>query len=377
MFDIGSILKRSWNILWNYKALWVFALLLVLSGGAGSSGSSGGSGSSVNVPAAGNPIFGQNELNQNYGQFNEFGRELEFWAQENVYPFFATEEVAIRSAIALAAIFTGIMLLITLLLAFVRYPSEAAVIRMVDTHEQMGRKPGFKEGWRLGWDVSAWRIFLVDLIINVPAITFFLLVIALFGWMMYSTSQSAPNLSTGLIIAAVVVFLLFVLAFTVLMIFVSLLRQHVVRYAAIDGMGVGEAFKRGWALFRGQFKNTFIMGLVLFGVGVAVGFVFIFAAILLIPVYILLAVPGVIIAAVPGLLTYLIASLFTVSPVALIIALIIALPVLFVIVFLPLSFLSGMLTVFNSTAWTLTFRQLKPAAPPLVIDVPPPLQRGL
>ena len=94
MFDIGSILKRSWNILWNYKALWVFALLLVLSGGAGSSGSSGGSGSSVNVPAAGNPIFGQNELNQNYGQFNEFGRELEFWAQENVYPFFATEEVA-------------------------------------------------------------------------------------------------------------------------------------------------------------------------------------------------------------------------------------------------------------------------------------------
>ncbi len=41
MFDIGSILKRSWNILWNYKALWVFALLLVLSGGAGSRGSIG------------------------------------------------------------------------------------------------------------------------------------------------------------------------------------------------------------------------------------------------------------------------------------------------------------------------------------------------
>ena len=32
MFDIGHILKRAWGILWNYRVLWVFALLLALSG---------------------------------------------------------------------------------------------------------------------------------------------------------------------------------------------------------------------------------------------------------------------------------------------------------------------------------------------------------
>ena len=28
MIDIKNILKRSWKILWNYKVLWIFGILL-------------------------------------------------------------------------------------------------------------------------------------------------------------------------------------------------------------------------------------------------------------------------------------------------------------------------------------------------------------
>jgi len=34
---------------------------------------------------------------------------------------------------------------------------------MVDGHETMGEKVGFRQGWRLGWSRSAWRLFLIDL----------------------------------------------------------------------------------------------------------------------------------------------------------------------------------------------------------------------
>ena len=32
MIDIGKILKRAWHILWNYKVLWIFGILLAAYG---------------------------------------------------------------------------------------------------------------------------------------------------------------------------------------------------------------------------------------------------------------------------------------------------------------------------------------------------------
>jgi len=44
MFNMGDLISRAWTILWRYRLLWVFALLLALSGGAGGGGGGGGSG---------------------------------------------------------------------------------------------------------------------------------------------------------------------------------------------------------------------------------------------------------------------------------------------------------------------------------------------
>lgn len=45
--DYGKIIKRSWNITWNNKWLWVMGLVLAAFGGAGSSGGSGSGSSST------------------------------------------------------------------------------------------------------------------------------------------------------------------------------------------------------------------------------------------------------------------------------------------------------------------------------------------
>jgi hypothetical protein len=288
-------------------------------------------------------------------------------------PLFATEEKALRSVAAIIAILFGIGLFVSLLLALVRYPSETAVMRMVDAHEQTGEKVTFKQGWKLGWDARAWRVFLVDLLIGAPAFTFIMLLVGLIAWMVYRLVETAAIQLAAPAVVGIILVSLFLVSFAIFMVFVSFLRQYVARYAAIDGMGVGESFKRGWVLFKSQFKHTFLMGLVLIGVGMAFGFAMVLAVFLLIPAYVLLAAPAAIVAAIPGGLAYWIASLSAPTAVAVMVGLIVAMPFFVTVMFLPVSFISGMFAVFTSNAWTLTFRQLKPAVPPLIIDVPPQL----
>ncbi|HNW13390.1 MAG: hypothetical protein GYA38_10190 [Chloroflexi bacterium] len=379
MFDIGHILKRAWGILWNYRVLWVFALLLALSGGARGGSGGGGGGGSFNLPATGSNFFengGEGWL-QPGGETAQWFNELEQWADSHILPLFATEETAIRSVIAIVAILMGVSLLIGLLLALVRYPSETAVMRLADAHEQSGTKVKFKEAWRLGWNERAWRVFLVDLLIGAPAFTLVMMLVGLVVWMAYTLMKTAAIQLAAPAVIGIILIALFFVAFAIFMVFVGFLRQYVARYAAIDGLGVGASFKQGWALFKAQFKHTFLLGLVLIGVGLAFGFAMLLAAFLLIPAYILMALPGALVAAIPGGLVYWIASFSAPPVVAVIMAAIVAVPVFVTITFLPVSFLGGMFAVFSANAWTMAFRLLKPAHPPLPLNPGSPPQLPL
>ncbi len=46
MINIGKILKRAWHILWNYRVLWIFGILLAITGAGRGGGGNGGGGSS-------------------------------------------------------------------------------------------------------------------------------------------------------------------------------------------------------------------------------------------------------------------------------------------------------------------------------------------
>ncbi len=390
MFNIGDLLSRAWNILWRYRVLWIFALLLALSGGAGGGGGGGGGGSggasgSANLPTAGSDWFdGQWGSWQIDEQMPQWLQESVDWVEDTIAPMFSTEARAIRSVFAIVAIIIGVSLLIGLLLALVRYPSETAIIRMVDDHARTGNKVTFREGWRLGWDGRAWRLFLVDLLIGTPAFTIIILLIGALGLLVWRLVEGTSTNLSPAAITGVIFISLFFLVFILFMVLVSLLRQYVARFVTLENLGVGEAFKRGWQMFKGKFWATVVLGLVQTGLGIAFGFAAMLAFFLLIPAYAVLAVPGALVAALPGGLAYLLASLSVPAAVAVSIAVLVALPFFVAVIFLPVSFLAGMFGVYTSNIWTLAFRTLHPIGTPppvsgelppaLEYEVPPPLE---
>lgn len=365
MVNIGNTLKRSWQILWNYKVLWVFAFLLAISGGAGNSGGGGGgSGYSGSMSDRDNstPFFSRRDA-------PEWWRDALEWGQQNVAPLFATEEKSLQTVIWIVVGIFLISIVVGLLLALLRYPSETAIIRMVDEHEASGFKYKFKQGWKLGWNRRAFRIWLVDLIIGAPAAGIVLSLVGLFSFLALTISRQAESqVSPGVVIGILVVVLTLML-FAFVMIVVTLLRNYIVRFAAIDGADVKASFSGGWKMFKSNLKDTVLMALVLFGLGIAFGIIALIAFFLFIPAYAILALPGAIVAVIPGGLAYFITSLFSAEVLPWIVAAAVGLPFFLMVVFAPITLLGGLYSLFTHNVWTLMYRQFKtsPTPPPLVV----------
>lgn len=352
MINIGKILERAWRILWNYKVLWIFGILLALTTG-------GGGGSNVNFRFGGLDSSNRNNgYNPNF-QPGPVLREFFGWFEQNVTPLFLHSEQHLATWIWIAVAFFLFILVLSVIFAFVHYTSEAAILRMVDHYEQTGEKVGFKAGWKLGWSRRAFRMWLIDLIITLPVILFLFLLLGL-GLLIFVSAINGNKIVavSGIVIAIGSVFLsLFV--FTLLMVFLSLLRQFFVRKAALEETTVGESFRQGWTMFKRNWKSAALMWLVMLGIGIGVGIAGMIAFFLLIPVYLVLLVPAVLVAAIPGLIAFGIASLFTHWVLAAIIGAIVALPILLTVAFAPLTLFGGWYMVYDSSVWTLTYREMK------------------
>lgn len=377
MFEPGKYLKRALQIVWNYKVLWVFGFLIALTGGAANGGGGGGGGSNYQATIPAN--FNDFRDLGNVGNYSPQMQKVADWFLVNVEPLFATEAKAITTVLTMMGILIGIALIFGLLGALVRYPAETAVMRMVDGYEQNGSKLKFKDGWKLGWNHRAWRIFLVDLLIGTPAFGVVVLLMGGLGVYFFANRQNIEGaFNAGVIIwIGLVVLLMMALAFV--MIVVSMVRQYIIRKIAFEDLGVWEGFRQGWKLFKQNLKHTLLTWLILIGVGIAFGIAVMLVAILLIPAYIVLAIPGVIAAAVPGAIGYAITSLFAGDVLPWIIAAVMAIPVLFLVAFSPLTLISGAYTVFNSNVWTLLYRDtVAQVLQPPVLETPvvvPPLPK--
>src|SRR5512145_1950531 len=125
MISIEKILKRSWHILWNYRVLWIFGILLAITMGGGSSGSNGGgnSGYRVNESSPSTP---------SYEKAPEWAREFLLWVEQDVEPLFLHPEQNITTWIWVGIAFFLFILIVSMIVAMIRYPSETAVMRMVD-----------------------------------------------------------------------------------------------------------------------------------------------------------------------------------------------------------------------------------------------------
>lgn len=337
-----DILKRAWRILWSYKALWVFGIILALTtangGGNSGSGASAGGGNGNTFEFTPPP-----QIRRELGQLGEaFGRLFEQIFTEGTVP-----QQLILLGVGLACL-VGLLIVVSVI---ARYVAENALIEMVDDYEATGERRRVKEGFRLGWSRSAFRQWLIGLVVALPLIVAFLVALAvaalpLLGWL-------TDNMALGIFATVGSIGLFFLLIF--LAIIVATVATVLVRLAwratALEDLGVFPSIRRGWTLIRQNLKDVALMWLIMFGIGL--GF-----AILMIPIVLLvLAVSGVsgglVLLAARGL-----AGLFLSGIGRWIVAGIVGGTVFLVVLTIPLAFVGGLYEVYKSTVWTLTYREL-------------------
>jgi hypothetical protein len=252
-----------------------------------------------------------------------------------------------------------IVLLFGALAALVRYPTETAVIRMVDEYEHSGTKLGFRQGWKQGWTRRAFRLWLIDLILSLPVVLLISLLIGAMIVIFMPSFGTSSEPGTAAIVSAIGLGFLTLFLVIAAAIFLTVVRNFFARAAALEGLTLRESFKYGWAMFRRNWKSAGLMLLVMAAIGFAVSIAGVILFFLLIPAYIILLIPAALASVVPALIGFGIASIFTSGPLTWVIAAITALPVFFTVLFAPLMLFSGWYKIFQSNVWTLTYREIK------------------
>ena len=368
MIDPVKILQRAWHILWNYRTLWVFGLILALAAGGTASSNGGNNGMQWREDRHSyeGPSFGSLQEALDY-----FNRELNRLFREGIPQANITGE-ALTAFLWTVGVFVVFMLLIGIVVAIAYYVSETAVIRMVDEYENSGTKMTVREGFRIGWSRTAWRLFLINLIVNLPAILFFVALLIAAASFFLSALNGNANLTPASLVG---IFSLLFLGCSIVVIWsllFRLLRPFFWRIAALEDAGVGDSLRRGFAMVREHWKNLGLMWLVMIGLGIAWFVVSIIAVIVTIPVVLLTAVVAAVVAVIPFLLLVGLFSLFLTGPLPWIAAGLFMLPLFSIIAFSPWLLLGSWQSVFTSAVWTLTYRELKalPAVAPEAEVVP-------
>lgn len=368
--DPTKILKRAWHILWSYRALWVFGLILALAG-AGSSFRNGSNSSSryeANSQGSRQPL--PEDMRE---AFRQGTQEMQRVFNEGLTRAgISKEELSIL--IWIAVTFVVFSLILGIIVAIARYVSETAVIRMVDEYENTGSKMTVRQGFRIGWSRTSWRLFLINLLVNLPLILTMLLMLGLGITVFLTITRGGGQPAMFVIIGSVVVLFLVIFVVAIVSIFLGLLRHFFWRVCALENVGVGESLRRGFQMARGNWKNVGIMWLVMIGLGIVWAIVSIIAFVLTLPVVIVTGVAGALAAVIPALLAGGLASIFLNGWLPWIVGVLFALPLFFVVAFSPWLLLGSWQTVFTSTVWTLVYRELK-ALPVLTngdAPVPPP-----
>jgi len=280
-------------------------------------------------------------------------RELDRLFTRELGRRFVVDVMTVLAVLAAAFVVTLIVTKIA------RYVSEAALIRMVGDYEDTGERRGVWQGLRLGLSRTAWRFFLIDLAIDIPVILAFLLLFALaFAPLVFGIRGSTPAtiivgslLTGGLFVAGIV---LAVVAGTLL----SVLKRFFRQACALECLGVIASIRRGWAVIRRRPADVLVMWLIMLGVALGWGIVITLSFLVLFPLLILFMVLGGVAGALPAYLVYLLSSLVFEGALPVLLAVIVGLPIFILVMLAPWWCLGGLMEVFRSSAWTLTYREL-------------------
>lgn len=296
-FNLGEILTRSWQIIWKHKVLWIFGVFAVFAGG----GSGGGGGGNTGYRTS------SDEFPFSTEQFRQFERGFEQAArfiEQNLWVIFAFAAFVIVLAFLFYAL--GIM-------------GRIGLIRGVTKVERGAERLVFGELWSESMPYF-WRVFGLNFLIGLAFVLIFIPLV-LFGVL---------TAGIGFLCALPLICILIPVTWAVMVVL-----EQAQAAIVIEDLGMWDGFKRGWEIVKSNAVNFIILALVLFIGGAIVGVV------IALPIF--LAVVPIIIGA--GSLRE------TLTPVYIALACCaLYLPILYL--------LSGILTAYIQTAWTLTFLRL-------------------
>jgi hypothetical protein len=367
--DYLNIFKQAWKTIWNYKTLWVFGLILAITtagGGMVNGGPGGGSGRGSDGHHE--YTYDRQEHGPLFNQFGEFEGFESFKDFEHFSGMPFPETFPFNTVLTIIIIVAVAVLLLSVISAFARYVSETSLIGMVDEYDDSGEKRSFRQGLRLGWSRSAWRLFLINVLLSLPTIVY-LAILGLIGLMVYSGVTSGQ---TGLIVTyAVSGGLLFLLSTFLLVIYsiaVKILRQFFWRSIVLEEVGVRQALRMGYALVRQNLKDTLIIVLMMFGLRFAWAIALIPISILLFPAFLGTLFTGLLAGGIPGALLGGAGTLAFGLPVGITLGALLGLPLFFIVAFSPWILLEGLMAAYSSSVWTLTYREMiaRQAAPELL-----------
>ncbi|MGD8815314.1 MAG: hypothetical protein PVI78_12650 [Anaerolineales bacterium] len=375
--EYSKVLKQAWKNVTSYRALWIFGILLALTTASSSSAAFSQSGWRTDADSVG--ILGTGvTLDMQPGErFSEALRDA--WseaksvirsdiaeANRELTTFFR-QDLGLGWRADILKFFTVVLwiaLILILVGKVIRYLSETALIKMVDDQEETGEQRRGREGFRLGWSRTSWRLFLIDLVIDIPVALVFIL---LFGLVF------APLLLWGLGITEVGLlsvaftsglFFLFIFLAIIAGQAVHLLKQFARRTCALEGTGVIASISRGFTLLKNNLKQAGLIWLILVGVGIGY-------PLLVGVVTVLLLAFAAMIGGGLGLLAGMTANaLGAAHPI--LIGFGVGIPIAFLLLTLPILFMNGLKEVFTSSTWTLTYRELRSKAGLTLETLPEP-----
>jgi hypothetical protein len=352
--DPVKILRRAWYILWSYRALWVFGLVLALAAGS-SAGNGSNSGTRYEQSTGENHQVTPQSMQE---AFKDFQRELNKLFEQGVPKAHISGE-ALTTFLWVIGAFVLVMLVLGIVMAVARYVSETAVIRMVDEYEGSGNKLTLRQGFRIGWSRTAWRLFLINLIVNLPAIALALVLLVAGVSIYFSVVNGNANFAAFSVVSTIVLVFITIFVVVILTILLRLLRNFFWRICTLENAGVRESLQRGFAMVLENWKNVGLMWLVMIGLGIVWAVASIVLVIVSIPVVIVTAVIAVLVAVLPFLLLVGIFSTFLTGFLPWIAGGLFVAPLFFILAFSPWLLLGSWQSVYTSTVWTLTYREIK------------------
>lgn len=321
--DFGSIIKRSWQITWRHKALWVLGIFAGISGCQ--SGGGGGGGSS----------WRQGDVP---GGFDGSAPDLR--------GFLDTVQQWLPALIAAGAL----LVLVGLVWWVLGIAARGGLIVGVNSIEQEGR-PGVGALWSAGFS-RFWSLLGLEVLLRLPIVAVMLAVMAgvllpLFGSLAGGGQPGAEVIAPICGSLAVGIPVMLVLSFVL-----GIMELIAKRYVMLGGQGTFEAAGNSWRFFRARFKDTFLMWLINGALNIAASLV--------------LIVPGLVIGvvvAVPVIMAVASGSWGALVPVV---------GIAFVLIMLLSFAYSAIWGTFTSALWTIFFRKVTGMEAPSITPVTVP-----